>query len=347
VADGGRFGAQTMIIGKVLETDVKVQIIRDDENPHRAQFIFEPLASGFGTTVGNALRRVLLSSLSSYSVTAVRVEGLSKDKRYDAKHEYDTLQGVVEDVSDIILNLRQVVFSTKLNTDEPQVVSVRAEGPHEITAADLNLPGGFSVLNPDCYIAGLDDDGVLEMEMLLMKGRGYLTAHDIELPEEYDFLGLIPIDAVFTPVRKINYTVEETRVGQMTNFDKLILEIVTDGSISPQEALERAAAILIGFFSIISSAEARKTPEEERLDEERRRMAEMLARPVSDLELSVRSANCLKAAQINTLGDLVQKSENELLQYRNFGKKSLAEIQEFLAGYGLDLGMDTSIYTES
>jgi DNA-directed RNA polymerase subunit alpha len=327
-----------MIIGKVLQTDVKVQLNEDDTNPNRAEFIFEPLASGFGTTVGNALRRVLLSSLSSFAVVAVRVEG--------AKHEYDTLDGVVEDVSDIILNLRQLVFSADIDTVEPQLVGIRSEGPGEVTGADLHLPAGFHILNPEAHVATLDDDGVLEIEMLLMNGRGYLTAHEIELPEEHDFIGMIPIDAVFTPIRKVNYTVDETRVGQMTNFDKLTVEIATDGSLTPREALENAAGILIDFFSVISSAEARKTPQQEREDEERRRMRELFARPVSDLELSVRSANCLKAANINNLGDLVAKTESELLQYRNFGKKSLAEIQEFLSGYGLELGMDTSKYLE-
>ena len=321
-----------MIIGKVLDTDIKVLIEEDRAHRNRAVFTIQPLASGFGTTVGNALRRVLLSSLTGYAPVAVRVE--------NANHEYDTLPGVIEDVSDIILNLRQLVFSGERGDEGVHAVSLAAKGPGEVTGADLVLPPELKVLNPDAYIAGLDSDGKLEMDVVLMRGRGYLTSHEVELPPEHDYVGMIPIDAVFTPVVKVNFKVEETRVGQMTNFDRLILEVVTDGSISPRNAVETSAAILINFFSVISSADARRTPQEEREDEERRRIRDLLARPVSELDLSVRSANCLRAADIHTLGDLVVKPESEMLKYRNFGKKSLAEIEAFLSEYGLHLGMD-------
>jgi DNA-directed RNA polymerase subunit alpha len=321
-----------MIIGKVLKTDIKVLIEEDKAQPNRAVFTIQPLASGFGTTVGNALRRVLLSSLSGYSPVAVRVE--------NANHEYDTLPGVVEDVSDIILNLRQLVFSADTGDEEVHVVSLAAKGSGDVTGADFVLPPELKILNPDAYIAGLDSDGELVMDVVLMRGRGYLTAQEVELPPEHDYVGMIPIDAVFTPIVKVNFNIEETRVGQMTNFDKLILDVSTDGSISPRRAVETSAGILINFFGVIGSADARRTPLEEREDEERRRVRELLARPVSELDLSVRSANCLRAADIHTLGDLVVKPEAEMLKYRNFGKKSLAEIESFLSEYGLHLGMD-------
>lgn len=321
-----------MIIGKVLKTDIKVLIEEDEAQPNGATFTFQPLASGFGTTVGNAFRRVLLSSLSGYSPIAVRVE--------NANHEYDTLLGVIEDVSDIILNLRQLVFCADTGDEEVHAVSLAAKGPSEVTGADFVLPPQLKIINPDTYIAGLDADGELVMDIVLMRGRGYLTAHNVKLPPEHDYAGMIPIDAVFTPIVKVNFHVEETRVGQMTNFDRLILEVVTDGSVSPRDAVERSSAILIDFFQVIGSADARRTPQEEKEDEKRYRLRELLSRPVSELDLSVRSANCLRAAEIYTLYDLVVKPEVEMLKYRNFGKKSLAEIESFLTEYGLHLGMD-------
>ncbi len=321
-----------MIIGKVLETDIKVLIEKDKAQPNGATFTIQPLASGFGTTVGNALRRVLLSSLSGYSPVAVRVE--------NANHEYDTLPGVVEDVSDIILNLRQLVFRADKDDEEVHAVSLAAKGPGEVTGADFVLPPELKILNLETYVAGLDADGELVMDIVLMRGRGYLIAHDVELPTEHDYVGMIPVDTVFTPIVKVNFRVEETRIGRMTNFDRLILEVVTDGSISPRRAVEKSAEILIHFFQVIGSADARRTPQEEKEDDERRRIRELLSRPVSELDLSVRSANCLRAADIYTLGDLVVKPEAEMLKYRNFGKKSLAEIESFLVEYGLHLGMD-------
>ncbi len=321
-----------MIIGKVLETDIKVLIEKDKAQPNRATFTIQPLASGFGTTVGNALRRVLLSSLSNYSPVAVRVE--------NANHEYDTLPGVIEDVSDIILNLRQLVFIGGLDDEEVQAVSLAAKGPGEVTGADFVLPPEMKIINPDAYIAGLDADGELVMDVVLIRGRGYLIASEVKLPPEHDYVGMIPVDAVFTPIVKVNFRVEETRIGQMTNFDRLIMEVETDGSISPRRAVEKSSEILINFFQVIGSADARRTPQEEKEDEERHRIRELLCRPVSELDLSVRSANCLRAADIHTLGDLVVKPEAEMLKYRNFGKKSLAEIESFLVEYGLHLGMD-------
>ncbi len=321
-----------MIIGKVLETDIKVRVEEDESNPSRATFKIQPLSSGFGTTVGNALRRVLLSSLSTYAVVGIRVEG--------ASHEYDTLEGVVEDVSDIILNLRDLVFMADPNDETVHTATLQLEGPCTATAADLHLPPKLGVLNPDAPIAQIDEGGTLEMEMVLMRGRGFVIAHDIELPEEYDYVGMIPVDSVFTPVTKVNFKVEETRVGRMTNFDKLILSVETNGSISARDAVERSSSTLIDFLSVISSAEARRTTAQEREDEERRRLRELLSTPVAELELTVRSTNCLKAADIHNLGDLVEKNEPEMLKYRNFGKKSLGEVNVLLQQYGLELGMN-------
>jgi DNA-directed RNA polymerase subunit alpha len=296
--------------------------------PTYGRFVAQPFERGFGTTIGNALRRVLLSSIEGAAITAVRVEGVL--------HEFSSLQGVVEDMTDVVLNLKQVPF--KLHGSGPKTLYLEKKGPGVVTAADFEEDPDIEILDPTAHIATLSKEGSLKLEARLKRGRGYTVADrnaDSDLP-----LGYIPVDSIHSPVRRVNYHVEGARVGQMTDYDKLVLEVWTNGAVSPQEAISLAAELLGDHLRIFSAFETRlEEREEAAAPEVDPRLAEMLAKPIEELDLSVRSANCLKNANIRTLGDLVQRTEREMLSTKNFGRKSLDEIKDVLASLGLSFGM--------
>lgn len=298
------------------------------------KLIAEPLERGYGTTLGNALRRVLLSSIEGAAVTAVKIPG--------ALHEFSTIKGVKEDVVDVILNIKKLRF--KSYTNEKKIVSIRAKGPGQVTGEDIQCDASIEVLNPDQIIATLDKDSTFEAEMFVKRGKGYVPA---ELNKEEDLpINMIAVDSVFTPIRKVNFTVEKARVGRATDYDRLVMEIWTDGSITPERAISQAATILIehlhifvvekeqeeGYSSIAEGSEAHLLNDEPIFNSN-------LLKSVEELELSVRSYNCLKNANIKTIADLVQKTEQEMLRTKNFGRKSLNEIKEILQTMGLRLGM--------
>jgi len=297
--------------------------------PNYGRFIAQPFERGFGTTIGNALRRVLLSSIEGAAITAVRVEGVL--------HEFSSLTGVVEDMTDVVLNLKQIPF--KLHGEGPKTLYLEKSGPGVVTAADFEQDADVEILDPTTHLATLSKEGSLKLEARLKRGRGYTVADrnaDTDLP-----LGYIPVDSIHSPVRRVNYHVEGARVGQMTDYDKLVLEVWTNGAVSPQEAVGLAADLLGDHLRIFSQFEARGEGEAEETSapEVDPRMSEMLAKPIEELDLSVRSANCLKNANIRTLGDLVQRTEREMLSTKNFGRKSLDEIKDVLASLGLSFGM--------
>ena len=304
-----------------------IQIEQESLTDFYGRFSCEPLERGYGITLGNSLRRVLLSSLQGAAITAIRIEG--------ALHEFTTIGDVVEDVTDIILNLKEVVL--KAATAKTYTVRIDKEGPGPVYAKDITLTDGLSVLNPDHLIATLDKKGPLAMELTVNVGRGYVPAEKNKTPTMP--IGTIPIDALFSPVRKVNYTVTNARVGQVTDYDKLTLEVWTNGSVKPQDAVAYAAKILkeqltifINFEETEETSYVQGTSEEEPLNEN-------LFRSVDELELSVRSANCLQNANITLIGELVQRTEQDMLKTKNFGRKSLKEIKEILANMGLSLGM--------
>ncbi len=304
-----------------------IQIETETLTDFYGRFTCEPLERGYGITLGNSLRRVLLSSLQGAAATAIRVDG--------ALHEFTTIGDVVEDVTDIILNLKEVVF--KSATAKTYQVRLDKEGPGPVYAKDVTLLDGLSVLNPDHLIATLDKKGPLAMELTVNVGRGYVPAEKNKTPTMP--IGTIPIDALFSPVRKVNYTVTNARVGQVTDYDKLTLEVWTNGAVKPQDAVAYAAKILkeqltifINFEETEETSYVQGTPEDEPLNEN-------LFRSVDELELSVRSANCLQNANITLIGELVQRTEQDMLKTKNFGRKSLKEIKEILANMGLSLGM--------
>jgi DNA-directed RNA polymerase subunit alpha len=301
----------------------------DPVTPTTARFVIEPLERGFGHTIGNSLRRTLLSSIQGAAVTAVRIQGVL--------HELSNIPGVMEDVTDIILNLKQLVI--KMHGDEPRFLTLKVEKQGEITAADIEETADIEIVNKNRFICSAAEKTKVEMEILVGHGRGYVPAEAHNL-DSFD-IGLIPVDSKFSPVRRVAYLVEDTRVGQRTDYDKLILEITTDGSVSPEDALGFGAKIVKDHMLLfIHFDEEPMEEEEEEVDEEVERLRELLARSVEELELSVRSSNCLRRANIKTLGDLVGRTEQEMLKYRNFGKQSLKEIGEILAGMSLYLGMD-------
>jgi len=290
------------------------------------KFIAEPLERGFGVTLGNSLRRILLSSLLGTAIISVKIDGVH--------HEFSTIPGVVEDAMQIILNLKQVRL--KANINEPVTLYLDAQGDGEVTAADIQPNNLVEIINPDQHIATLDRGAKLNMELVASSGRGYVPA-DNNL--EQQVIGVIPIDAAFSPVRKANFYVDETRVGQMTNFERLTLEVWTDGSITAKEAISEAANILTEYLRMFVDFDETFVEEEEEIDEEAEKRRSYLSKPVAELELSVRSANCLEAANIVTIRDLVTKTESDMLKYRNFGRKSLNEIKDILADMGLSFGM--------
>jgi DNA-directed RNA polymerase subunit alpha len=291
------------------------------------KFVAEPLERGFGLTLGNSLRRVLLSSIEGAAVTTVRIAGVL--------HEFSAVPGVKEDVTDIILNLKQLRL--KLNAEHSKTLTLKAVGEGEVRAAQITPDPDIEILTPDQYLCTLDKDGRLDVELEVRHGRGYVPADRNKrdgMPVD-----MIPIDAIFSPVRRVNFKVEDTRVGQATDYNRLILEVWTDGSVLPQDAVAYAAKILKDHLTIFINFEEEPEAEEAVVDEAQDRMVENLSRPVDELELSVRSANCLKNSNIRYIYELVEKTEAEMLKTKNFGRKSLNEIKEILAGMGLSLGL--------
>ena len=291
------------------------------------KFWAQPFERGFGTTVGNALRRVLLSSIEGTAITGVKIEGVL--------HEFTSIPGVVEDTIDLILNLKQIPI--KLNVDHPETIVLRGEGAMELKAGHIETNPNVEILDPEVHIATLMDEAKLTIEMRVKPGRGYVPAdrnfdHDLAI-------GYIPIDSVHSPVKKVNYVVEDARLGQTTDYDKLTVEVWTNGAVSPQSAIGLASKLLKDHLSIFINFEEMPEIGPERIDGDRERMRENLLRSIDELELSVRSYNCLKNADIKTIADLVQKSEAEMLKTKNFGRKSLNEIKELLAEMDLSLGM--------
>jgi DNA-directed RNA polymerase subunit alpha len=291
------------------------------------KFVAEPFEQGFGLTIGNAMRRTLISALTGAAITSVKIEGVY--------HEFSTIPGVLEDTTDIILSLKEVRF--KLYVDHSKTIYIKATGPGEVKAGDIITDADVEVLNPKLHIATLDEGAQLEMEMTLEKGRGYVSA---ELNKKDDQpIGVIPIDAIFSPVRKVNFRVDDVFLGPTKTYDRLELEVWTDGSIVPEDAIAQAAKILKEHWSIFIKFEDQEEDEVEAVDEKLIMLQETLDRSVNELELSVRSYNCLKNANIKTIRDLVQKTDAEMLKTKNFGRKSLNEIKEILAKMGLSLGI--------
>jgi DNA-directed RNA polymerase subunit alpha len=308
------------------------RIVKDESEPQDnfGKFIAEPLEAGYGRTIGNSLRRVLLSSLEGAAISAVRIDG--------ALHEFCTLPGVVEDVTDIILNLKKVLLRAYTRETRRLVISVK--GPGEVTAGDIQTDGAVEVLNPDHHIASLDTDGSFQAELEVRIGRGYCPAEWNKADEQE--IGIIPIDSLFSPITRVKYHVENTRVGRRTDYDRLVLAIWTDGRVSADEALTMSAAILRHHLDVFVNYDKDLVEFEEsekQVDSEREELRKKLNMSVNEIELSVRAANCLNNANITTVGELAQKTEAEMLKYRNFGKKSLNEIKQKIQDLGLSLGM--------
>ncbi|MFN8326148.1 DNA-directed RNA polymerase subunit alpha [Flavobacterium sp.] len=315
------------------------KVIMIDSTDFEGKFEFRPLEPGYGLTVGNALRRVLLSALEGYAITSVRIEGV--------EHEFSTISGVVEDVTEIVLNLKQVRFKRQIEDIDNETVSISISGKEQITAGDFQkFISGFQVLNPDLVICNLDSKVNLNIELTIEKGRGYVPAE--ENKKQNAAIGTIFIDSIFTPVKNVKYSIENFRVEQKTDYEKLVFEIKTDGSINPKDALTEAAKVLIHHFMLFSderiTLEADEIAQTESYDEESLHMRQLLKTKLVDMDLSVRALNCLKAAEVETLGDLVSFNKNDLMKFRNFGKKSLTELDELVANKNLTFGMDLSKY---
>ena len=315
------------------------KVIMIESTDFEGRFEFRPLEPGYGLTVGNALRRVLLSSLEGYAITSLRIEGV--------EHEFSTVKGVVEDVTEIVLNLKQVRFKQQIEETENETVTVTVTGKEQLTAGDFqNFISGFQVLNPDLVICNMEKSVKLDLEFTIEKGRGFVLSE--ENKKSNAPLGTIFTDAIFTPIKNVKYAVENFRVEQKTDYEKLIFDIVTDGSINPKDALTEAAKILIHHFMLFSderiTLEADEIAQTETYDEESLHMRQLLKTRLIDMDLSVRALNCLKAAEVDTLGDLVSFNKNDLMKFRNFGKKSLTELDELVDVKGLTFGMDLSKY---
>ncbi len=307
----------------------KIEIVEISEDNRYGKFVCEPLERGYGTTLGNSLRRILLSSLPGAAITSIRIDGVL--------HEFSTIPGVRDDVTNIILNLKSLCF--KMLSDEPKVLRIDVEGKREVTAADIIPDADIEILNPELHIATLNKEGSLHMEMTVERGRGYVSADKNKKPDHV--IGIIPIDSIFSPVLRVNYTVSDTRVGNATDYDKLVLEIWTDGSIRPEEAVSKAASILISHLKLFQNM-AGLTEEEEMEDgafteAEENDTAKVMEMTIEDLDLSVRSYNCLKRANINTVANLTAKTEEEMMKVRNLGRKSLEEVKKKLQELELSL----------
>ena len=315
------------------------KVIMIDSSEHEGRFEFRPLEPGYGLTIGNALRRVLLSSLEGFAITSLRIEGVD--------HEFSTISGVVEDVTEIVLNLKQIRFKRQIEEIDNEMVSISISGQDKIIAGDFQkFISGFQILNSDQIVCTLDPKVKIQMELTIDKGRGYVPSE--ENKNQTAQLGTIFVDSVFTPIKNVMYNIENFRVEQKTDYEKLVLDINTDGSISPQDALTDAARILIHHFMLFSderiTLEADEIAKTDTYDEESLHMRQLLKTKLIDMDLSVRALNCLKAAEVDTLGDLVSFNKNDLMKFRNFGKKSLTELEELVLLKGLSFGMDLSKY---
>ena len=322
----------------ILAFQMPEKVAMEKADDFHGLFTFKPLEKGYGVTIGNALRRILLSSLEGYAITGVKIPGVL--------HEFSTIEGVVEDVSEMILNLKMVRFK-KIEDVVDGSITVNVSGMKKLTAGDLaKATTSFEILNPDHVICHLDESAKFEMELTVQKGRGYVGA-DENKPAEQNF-GFIAIDSIYTPIKNVKYSVENTRVEQKTDYEQLTLDIETDGSIHPENALKGAANILIQHFMLFSDQnmilETQEAGEPEQVDEELLHMRKMLKTNLNDLDLSVRAYNCLKAADVRTLGDLVSLEISDMMKFRNFGKKSLAELEQLVSDKGLTFGMDLSKY---
>lgn len=314
------------------------KIVLHKATDFEAQFEFRPLEPGYGVTIGNALRRVLLSSLEGYAITGIKIAGVN--------HEFDTIKGVIEDVAEIILNLKQVRFKKTAEAEISQEkIDLVIKGKTEFTAGMIGeATPNFEVMNPELVICNMDETATIEIELYIGKGRGYVPAEEQNVKD--NSLNFIAIDSIFTPIKNVKYTIENTRVEQYTNYEKLVMEIKTDGSIHPEDAVKEASRILIQHLMIITDEnitfDTKKEEKEDVVDESLLQLRKVLNTPLEDLELSVRAFNCLKAAKINSLSELVQYTQEELMKFRNFGQKSLAEIEQMLKEKNLSFGMDIS-----
>lgn len=307
----------------------KIEIAEISEDNRYGKFICEPLERGYGTTFGNSLRRMLLSSLEGAAITSIRIDGVL--------HEFSTIPGVRDDVTNIVLNLKELCL--KMTGNEPRIIRIDVEGEKEVTAADIICDADIEILNPDLHIATVNEDGKLKIEMTVERGRGYVPADKNKKPD--DTIGVIPIDSIFSPVKRVNYTVQDTRVGNVTDYDRLILEVWTDGSLRPEEAVSKAAGILVMHLKLFQNMDDLPEEEEEEEatfpEEEEDDSSKVLDMTIEDLDLSVRSFNCLKRANINTVADLAEKTEDDMMKVRNLGRKSLEEVKKKLEELGLTL----------
>lgn len=315
------------------------KVIMHKETDFFGQFEFRPLEKGYGVTIGNALRRILLSSLEGYAITSVKITGV--------EHEFSTIKGVIEDVTEIVLNLKQVRFKRVVDGVDNEKIFISVKGQEQFTAGEISKhTNAFKILNPELVICNMDPKVHIEMEITVEKGRGYVPAEENKTKDAV--IGLIPVDAIYTPIKNVKYSVEDYRVEQKTDYEKLTIEIASDGSIHPEEALKEAAKILIQHFMLFSDelitldTQVKEAPQE--VDENVLHIRKILKTPLSDLDLSVRAYNCLKAADIKTLGELVAFDIADLLKFRNFGKKSLSELEELARDKGLTFGMDVAKY---
>ena len=316
------------------------KVIMIDSTESHGKFEFRPLEPGYGLTIGNALRRVLLSSLEGYAFTSVKIEGVD--------HEFSTIEGVVEDVTEIILNIKQIRLKRQIEDYDEEKINIVVGNQKELKASDFQkFISGFQILNPDLHICSLEKKSKLTIELTIEKGRGYVPAEENKKSSDSS-LGVIAIDSIYTPVKNVKYEIEDYRVEQKTDYEKLIFEIETDGSIHPKDALTEAAKTLIHHFMLFSdeliTLESDEIAQSEAYDEESLHMRQLLKTKLTDMDLSVRALNCLKAAEVDTLGDLVSFNKNDLMKFRNFGRKSLTELEELVILKGLSFGMDLSKY---
>ena len=322
----------------ILNFQKPEKIILQKATDFEAQFEFRPLEPGFGVTIGNALRRVLLSSLEGYAIVGIRIEGVD--------HEFATIKGITEDVVEIILNLKQVRFKKKVDHEVSQEkINLNIKNKQEFTAGMIgDVTQSFDIMNPDLLICTLDNSAKLDIELTIAKGRGYVPAEDNKVKDSP--FGYIPTDSIFTPIKNVKYAIENTRVEQRTDYEKLVMDVATDGTIHPEEAVKQASRILIQHLMIITDEnitfDSKEDKKEDVVDEQMLQLRKVLKTPLEDLDLSVRAFNCLKAAKINSLSELVQYEQEDLMKFRNFGQKSLAEIEQVLAERGLHFGMDLS-----
>ena len=315
------------------------KVVMIDSSDFEGKFEFRPLEPGYGLTIGNALRRVLLSSLEGFAITSIKIDGID--------HEFSTIPGIVEDVTEIVLNLKQIRFKRQIDDVDDEKVNLSFSGQDQLKAADLQkFISGFQILNPDQVICNLEKAVQFNFELIIEKGRGYIPAEENKNIDSA--LGVIAIDSIFTPVKNVKYIIENYRVEQKTDYEKLVFEIVTDGSIHPKDALTEGAKTLIHHFMLFSderiTLEADEIAQTETYDEESLHMRQLLKTRLIDMDLSVRALNCLKAAEVDTLGDLVSFNKSDLMKFRNFGKKSLTELEELVIVKGLNFGMDLSKY---